>query len=156
MRSAFPTVRQVVALMALAVVAMPAGAIVRGTTDSGRDFVSGGVGSEEMEAINRERTRYGLAVLTAAKGSGAFLSDIHVRITDAHESQVLDTVMDGPWLLVDLPAGRYTITATLNGQVQKTSLSLGNNGHHQATFYFDTHDEIEPTGTEHTVTEGSR
>jgi hypothetical protein len=148
--------RHVAALLALAVVVMPAGAMVRGTTDSGRDFVSGGVGSEEMEAIKAERSRYALAVLTAAKGSGAFLSDIHVRITDARESQVLDTVMDGPWLLVDLPVGRYTITATLNGQVQKTSLSLGNNGHHQATFYFDTHDEIEPAGADHTVTEGPR
>ena len=153
MGSAFP-VRHVAALLALAIVAMPAGAIVRGTTDSGRDFVSGGVGSEEMEAINAERSRYALAVLTAAKGSGAFLSDVHVRIADAHESQVLDTVMDGPWLLVDLPPGRYTITATLNGQVQKTSLSLGNSGRRQATFYFDTHDEIEPAGADHTVTEG--
>jgi hypothetical protein len=136
----------VAAALALAAVLAPAGALVRGTTDSGLAFVSGGIGSEDMAALDQERGRYDLAILTAAKGSGAFLSDIHVRITDAHDVQVLDTVMDGPWLLVDLPAGHYTIAASLADQVQKSTLSLLANGHHQATFYFDTHDAVEPAG----------
>jgi hypothetical protein len=148
MRSA-NAMKKIAATLMLAVVLTPAGALVRGTTDSGRNFISGGIGSEEMDAVNQERSRYDLAILTAAKGSGAFLSDIHIRITDAHDVQVLETVMDGPWLLVDLPAGRYTIVAGPVDHVQKTSLLLGTVGRHQATFYFDTHDEVEPAGAAH-------
>jgi hypothetical protein len=148
-------VRNLAAALALAAVLAPAGAMVRGSTDSGRSFVSGGVGSEEMAALDLERGRYALAILTAAKGSGAFLSDIRIRITDAHDAQVLETVMDGPWLLVDLPAGRYTIAATLDQRVQKTLIDLGSTGHHQATFYFDTHDAVEPAGTLHLEPDGS-
>jgi hypothetical protein len=110
--------------------------------------VSGGIGSDEVATINAERRRYGMAILTAATGTGAFLSDVHIRITDEHAAPVLETQMDGPWLLVDLPPGRYTIEAGLDGQVKKTTVPLGAGAHQQATFYFDTHDEVQPTTPE--------
>ena len=140
---------------ALAASAAPATAMVRGTTDTGRNFVSGGIGSDEVATLNLERSHYALAILTAARGSGAFLADIHIRITDAHAAVVLDTVMDGPWLLVDLPAGRYDIQASLDNRVQRTNLTFGSSGHQQATFYFDTHDEVAPAGAETAAADGS-
>ena len=142
------SMKRLCAAMALAVAFGPAGAMVRGTMDSGRPFVSGGIGSDEVAALKLERNQYGLAILTAAKGTGAFLADIHIRITDAHASLLLETVMDGPWLLVDLPAGRYTIEATLDTRVQKSTLTLLGGTHQQATFYFDTHDEVTPADAE--------
>jgi hypothetical protein len=135
-------------LAALALTGVPAHALVRGTTDSGHSYVSGGIGSDEVATINAERRRYGMAILTAATGTGAFLSDVHIRITDEHAAPVLETQMDGPWLLVDLPPGRYTIEAGLDGQVKKTTVPLGAGAHQQATFYFDTHDEVQPTTPE--------
>jgi hypothetical protein len=150
-----PTAMLAAALAALAAMTPPAGAMVRGTTDTGRNFISGGVGIDEVAALNDERSKYALAVLTAARGSGAFLADIRIRITGVHDALILDTVMDGPWLLVDLPAGRYNIEATYNSRVQKTQLSLGSHGHQQATFYFDTQDEVSPPGTVLPAPEGS-
>jgi hypothetical protein len=130
----------------LAAVAGPAFALVRGTTDTGRDYVTGGIGSDEMATLRQERSRYPLAVLTAATGTGAYLSDVHLHIVDEHAQAVLDVVMDGPWLYVDLPPGRYTIEAGLDGKIKKSSLTLASGAHQQATFYFDTHDEVEPAG----------
>jgi hypothetical protein len=138
--------RKIATTLLLCALSASAAALVRGTTDSGRNFVTGGIGSDEILAINQERARYPLAVLTAATGSGAYLSDVHIRITDRQQAAVLETVMDGPWLLVDLPPGRYTIEAGLGADVKKETLSLGIGGHQQATFYFDTHDEIAPAG----------
>jgi hypothetical protein len=121
----------------------PVCAMDRGTTELGRSYMSGGVGAEEMSALNAERGQYALAILTASKGSGAFLGDVHIRITDEQSRQVLDTVMDGPWLLVDLPAGRYQVEADHAAVVKKSTVALGASGHQQTVFYFDTHDEVE-------------
>jgi len=130
-------------LLAFASLLPPAGAMERGTTDQGRPFVSGGVGGDEMDALNNERSQYSLAILTAAKGSGAFLGDVHIRITDGQSNRVLDTVMDGPWLLVDLPAGRYQVEADLDGRPQKNFVTVRSGDHRQTVFYFDTHDKVE-------------
>lgn len=141
--------------LGLFAVVAPSGATVRGTTDAGGRFVSGGIGVDEIAELQQERPRYALAILTAARGSGAFLADIHIRITDAHDGVVLETVMDGPWLFVDLPAGRYSIRASLGDRVQTSKLAFDGRGHRQETFYFDTHDEVAPSGTAVSTAGGS-
>jgi len=134
--------KRVVWMLALAWSLQPAGAMQRGTTELGGAFVTGGVGQEEVDALNSEKSQYPLAILTAAKGSGAFLADVHIRITDAQSRQVLGTVMDGPWLLVNLPAGRYQVEAVLNSRVQKSVVTIGTGDHHQTAFYFDAPGEV--------------
>jgi len=113
--------------------------MARGTTDLGKPFITGGVGADEQAALRTEGADYGLAILTAESGSGNFLADVRIQITDAQSRQVLDTTMDGPWLLVDLPAGRYEVAASRNHRVQKHTVSFPANGHIQTTFYFDNH-----------------
>jgi hypothetical protein len=135
--------RHIVLLLALAWSLQPAAAMVRGTTDLGVPFVSGGVGTEEVATLSDEKKRYALAILTAAKGSGEFLADVRIRISDEQSRLVLDTVMDGPWLLINLPAGRYQIEASQNARVQKKSVALSAGDHQQTVFYFDTHDQFE-------------
>jgi len=129
--------------LAFACLFQPVGAMVRGTTDLGRSYLSGGVGAEEMGTLNNERGQYALSILTASKGSGAYLADVRIRITDQQSRQVLDTVMDGPWLLVDLPAGRYLVEAVHGEVLKKIAVALGAGDHRQTVFYFDTHDQVE-------------
>jgi hypothetical protein len=129
------------ALLGLAVV--PAGALERGTTGLGQPFVSGGVGATEQDTLDQERTGYDLAILTAVRGSGNYLADVHIRITDAHSELVLDTDLDGPWLFVELPAGRYRVQASRNDRVQEHTVSFLASGHRQTVFYFDNAKETE-------------
>jgi hypothetical protein len=135
--------RRIALLLALTWSLQPAAAMVRGTTELGVPFVSGGVGTEEVATLSDEKKRYAVAILTAARGSGEFLADVRIRISDAQSRLVLDTVMDGPWLLVNLPAGRYQIEASKNALVQKKSVALGAGDHRQTVFYFDAHDQVE-------------
>jgi hypothetical protein len=121
----------------------PAGALERGVTDQGQPFVSGGVGATERSTLDEERNGYDLAILTAARGSGNYLADVHIRITDAQSVQVLDTTMDGPWLFVELPAGRYQVEATRNSLVQKHFVNFLASGHSQTVFYFDNRAEVD-------------
>jgi len=129
--------RHIALLLALAWSLQPAAAMLRGTTDLGVPFVSGGVGTEEVATLSDERKRYSLAILTAARGSGAFLADVRIRISDEHSTLVLDTVMDGPWLLVDLPAGRYQVEASAKSVMQKKFVTFSAGDHRQTVFYFD-------------------
>lgn len=121
-----------------------AGAVVRGTTTEGLNFANGGVTVDELRVLAAERQQYDLWVTTAAKGSGAFLSDVQVKITDARKSVVLETVMEGPWLLVDLAPGKYTIEATFDGKAQKHTTSIAQGERHQAILYFETPAEVSP------------
>jgi hypothetical protein len=135
--------KRIAICLALAWSLQPAGAMVRGTTDQGYRFLSGGADAAEISTVNSEKSQYALAILTAAKGTGAYLADVRIRITDEHAKPVLETVMDGPWLLVNLPGGRYEVEATLHGRAHKSAVTLHGGDHHEEVFYFDTHDEVE-------------
>jgi hypothetical protein len=145
--------RNIALMLALAWSLQPIAAMERGTTDLGVPFVSGGVGTEEVATLSDERKRYTLAILTAAKNSGAFLADVRIRISDARLKLVFDTVMDGPWLLIDLPAGSYEIEATQDSRVQKKFVTFTAGDHRQTVFYFDTHDQVENERSSNLVTD---
>lgn len=100
----------VLALLALNLAAAPAQAQPQSVAPI--PFISGGVGTDEREAMTREAKTegYNLKIVTAATG-GAYLASVDVRIADRQGAEVLHTAMDGPWLLVKLPAGRYTVVA---------------------------------------------
>lgn len=129
--------KSILLMAALAVAMAPALALERGTTDLGQAFVSGGVGAAERGTLDLERSGYDLEVLTAAGRSGNYLADVHIRITDSQSKQVLDTLMDGPWLLIDLPAGRYQVEAVRGNRVQRHFVALLAGAHRQTVFYFD-------------------
>ncbi len=132
------------ALLALSSVVVLANALTSGTTLQGRAFVSGGVSAEELVQLHEKRDNFSLWVVTAAKRSGAHLADVRLRITDADNRSVFDGKLDGPWLLIDLPLGRYSVQASLNGQTQQRFTTIHPADHHQVFFYFDLPDELSP------------
>jgi len=117
-----------------------AAAMQQSTTPDGRAYVSGGVSEDERIEMQKGRDHYSLWVLTAARKSGAYLSDVHLTITDSNKKVVFDAPIDGPWLFLDLPLGRYTIAATYKGETQHNVTTIHAGDHHQAIFYFDTGD----------------
>jgi len=88
--------------------------ITRSQTDSGFEFLSGGVTSEDRKAMLAERAPYSLWVATVAKPSGAYPTDAHLRIVALKDgSPVIDRAMDGPWCFISLPVGGYEVTASV-------------------------------------------
>jgi hypothetical protein len=128
-----------------------ANAIERGATSTGIAYVSGGVGHSELTALYEEKKRYSFWLTTAAKRSGSYLAAVQVRILNARTRQpVLEHTMDGPWLFVALPVGRYDVEASyyqigkgpVQTQKQITTIHPGDN--HQMVLYFDTDDQLGP------------
>jgi hypothetical protein len=67
----------------LLALACAAHAAVDGRTPDGIAFVEGGIGQDEVQSLQAESRRYTLRVRTAARGSGAYLTDVDLSIRDA-------------------------------------------------------------------------
>lgn len=132
------------ATLVLACIAGSAAALAMqsGKTPQGIDYISGGVSHEELGALHDRREAYSLWVITAASKSGAHLADVLVTVRDSAQRVVFNGRLDGPWLLIDLPLGRYQVEAALNGKSQQRATTIHRGDHHQLFFYFDTGDQV--------------
>ncbi len=137
------------AAAALAVTVSWAGATVYGSTGDGVRYESGGVGHAELIEMRARFGQYSFWLTTAALGSGAYVADVQLRITDLDGNRpVLEHRMDGPWFLVDLPAGRYEVEASTPAgsasdvEVQRRATVVAKQGLRQMVLYFDTGDEV--------------
>ena len=120
-----------------ALLAGPAMALTQGKTAQGEPYITGGVGAAELETLEKGRKGFSLRVLTAAKGSGAYLADALVKITDASGKTVLDTKADGPWVYVNLKLGDYKVTVTYKGKAQQQATKIHAGDNHEIFFYFE-------------------
>jgi hypothetical protein len=125
------------ALAALQAVAWAQASVEHGQTLRGEPFLAGGIGQEEVAAMRLARPGYGLSVITAARGTGAYVSDVHLRILDGEGQLVFDRVVPGPWLLVALPPGRYALEASRGGEVHKATVTVAAGATREQTFLFE-------------------
>jgi hypothetical protein len=109
------------ALLPLAVGAMaaPAGASLPEVQRSGRvEYLSGGIGHDEAQAVQAEARRWPLTLEFAVndRPRADFAADVAVKVRDARGHTALDTTASGPFLLMKLSPGMYKVDATLRGQ----------------------------------------
>jgi hypothetical protein len=99
-------------------------------------FVSGGAGDEDRDALKAMENQYNLRLLFAVRGSGAFLAGVNVTLTDAQGHVALDTTSDGPIFYAHVPAGRYKLTVSDQGQSQSATVSVSSTGAVAQSFYW--------------------
>src|SRR5574337_692108 len=119
-------------------------ALRRDVSPVGIAFVSGGVGKEDLDAMRQLRGRYNFWLVLAAKGSGAHLADVRVRVRRLPDRMLLlDTVTDGPWLLANLPEGDYELHTHYDDIIPGTSTErrrsfrIDASGQRQVVVYYD-------------------
>lgn len=131
-------------LFAVAIAALlmfqPARAIERGVSEGGRLYLMGGIGAEEAAGMAVAQENFALSVITTVKGSGAYIADAHMRIVDEQGRVVFDRVLNGPWLLIDLPLGRFTVEASYRGERQVHTTTIHQGDHHQIVCAFSVRD----------------
>ena len=106
-------------------------------------FVTGGIGQDEVDAMKQAEAQFPLtlefatsAEKPAPDASAPFVSDAAVDIRDAQGRGVLSTRSDGPLLLVRLPSGSYTIEAQWNGVRKQRTVALANDRRQHVMFDF--------------------
>lgn len=75
----------------------------------------------ERESAPSEGTR-----LEFFAQSGSYLSDVNVTVTNASGQEVVQTVTEGPWLILDLPDGNYQVRAEVEDRgAQGAQINVG-------------------------------
>ena len=95
-------------------------------TKSGANFMTGGIGREEVEAMRRVAKQYPLQLLLSEGRHGTALTDVAVNITDSTGNIVFKIQHAGPLLYVKLPAGEYKVSGNNNGLKQAQNITLAN------------------------------
>jgi hypothetical protein len=102
------------------------------------NYLTGGIGSSEAESMREAAKDYTLEIVFVQKLKGLeeFISDVRVQIQDAQKNTVLDVTTEGPFLLVNLPNGRYEITAEFNSDTKQQKVNVGAKKHQKIVFWW--------------------
>ncbi|WP_399697772.1 carboxypeptidase regulatory-like domain-containing protein [Xenophilus sp.] len=84
-------------------------------------WACGGIGSDESTAMRAAMASHPLSLLFA-RADGAYLASVDVQIQGAASARLR---AGGPVCLIDLPAGKYTVQATLEGVTRSQSVTVG-------------------------------
>lgn len=88
--------------------------------------LNGGVGEEEVRWFRAQSAQYPLQVVISGRGGEYGVADaLSVKRGDTEIASVPDA---GPWVLIDLPPGRYTVEARFDGQVERRSVQVPERG----------------------------
>ncbi|CAA9889119.1 conserved exported hypothetical protein [Candidatus Methylobacter favarea] len=99
-------------------------------------FISGGVGENQLKAMQAMRNSYNLNLLFALKKSGKFIADVNVQIADAKGNILVETVAEGPYLFASLKPGKYIVTAEEEGKVMRQKARVSDRGTTTLSFYW--------------------
>lgn len=95
-------------------------------TYQGVPYTSGGIGSDESDAMKAAASQWPLSLEFAIKtgAQAEYAAGVKVRVLDQHGATVLDATSQGPFMLVKVPPGAYRIEATLNGKTMQRSVTV--------------------------------
>ena len=101
-------------------------------------YLTGGIGSSEAESMREATKDYALEIVFVQKLKQLeeFISDVKVQIQDAQKNTVLDVTTEGPFLLVNLPNGKYIITAEFNSDTKQQKVNVGAKKHQKIVFWW--------------------
>jgi hypothetical protein len=100
-------------------------------------YVSGGVGLDESKALEQAQGQWPLS-LRFTGPSAEFVADVRVRVVDAHNGEVLNTTSRGPYMLVRVHPGQYTVHARYKDDEQTKTVTVPAKGTAKSAFYWST------------------
>jgi hypothetical protein len=93
---------------------------------NGMSAVSGGITIDESTAAKRMAPQYPLRVVLSGRGGAYQVAD---RMTVLRGDRVMAEIADaGPWLLMDMPPGRYTLRGEFEGRTLTRTVNVGGTG----------------------------
>jgi hypothetical protein len=103
---------------------------------NGITYLSGGIGEDEAKAI-QQTTGYNLHMTFAVGADNKYIPDVDVVIEKAQGQTVLKLNDAGPLVYVQLPAGKYTVIATRNGEVRRDVADIGSGAARILVFHWN-------------------
>lgn len=93
---------------------------------NGISYITGGVGEEESLAIVAEAKQWPLFLELSQleNGRGVWIFGADIKILNSKQQVVFEAQAEGPYMLINLDAGDYSIEASYQGVVQKRAISV--------------------------------
>ena len=90
-------------------------------------YLNGGAGDEEVQYIKQSMKDYSVALVfaRAASPKAEYVANVEVTVKDDKGNALFEAPSVGPYLLLQLPAGSYAVTAIYQGQAQTRTVSAG-------------------------------
>jgi hypothetical protein len=88
--------------------------------------ISGGVDLEEADRMKQASGRYPLRVVFSVPGGNYAVPDEFTLMQDGNAMVKIPTA--GPWLLIDLPPGAYTLQARVGDRVLDRTVTVTRSG----------------------------
>ena len=88
------------------------------------EVLAGGIGEEEQQALAARERDFNLK-LVFSLSQGNYLADVDIVVSDAKGAAIVRRNGTGPWVLVQLPAGSYTVTASQRGTIVTRAVRIG-------------------------------
>ena len=111
---------------------------------NGIAFENGGWSAETAQTINSHAGKFPV-MLVFAWNDGSYLSDVGVQVVNGKGDRVLSLNDSGPFVLIDLPKGEYTINVEHNGKSQSRRVNVGSNTRIKAVFHWPRDESIPAT-----------
>lgn len=93
---------------------------------NGISYITGGVGEEESLAIVAEAKQWPLFLELSQleNGRGVWIFGADIKILNSKQQVVFEAQAEGPYMVINLDAGDYSIEASYQGVVQKRAISV--------------------------------
>lgn len=101
----------------------PAGVHLEPQQQNGIAYLSGGIGLDESRAIQQVKG-YNLHMTFSTGPENKYVPDVDLAIQNMQGQSVLSLNQVGPIVYVQLPAGKYQVAATRNGQTQRSTVDM--------------------------------
>ena len=107
-------------------------------TQNGLRYVTGGIGADAVAAFKQAAPKYPLELLFAQKATpnDVYLAEVKVMIRQSGKV-MLDAKSGGPFLLAQLPPGKYQIEASSEGVVKQQAVEVVKGKHQRVVFVWD-------------------
>lgn len=102
-------------------------------------YISGGICKDEADFMKSIAPKFPLEIVLVEKEDGkeVYLADVRVTLINNNNEAVLDVMTEGPYLLVKLPAGNYTISALFYGIPKTKTIQIKTKQHKRVVFSWD-------------------
>jgi hypothetical protein len=88
----------------------------------------GGVSAEEREQMAMDGADYNLKLVFANR-RGDYLDGVNLVIQDEKGKEVVSITTGGPWFYIHLPAGKYSVEASIDGRTKREeNIRVGTEG----------------------------
>ncbi|CRL49361.1 MULTISPECIES: hypothetical protein [Pseudomonas] len=111
------------------------GVQVQRQEQNGISYLSGGIGEDEAKAI-QQTTGYNLHMTFSVGPQDEYIPDVQLLVQNA-KGPVLTLSQAGPLVYVQLPAGKYTVVATRNGEAKRDTTDIGSAGARNLVFHWN-------------------